>query len=85
MNNKGQMLIFGFMIMMTIIVLIMGTAPAGQDILNQTMHSTNMDCDNSSISNFDKTACIAVDMGMFYFLIGLVALAFAVFVGGKFK
>ncbi len=85
MNNKGQMLIFGFMIMMTIIVLIMGSAPAGQAVLNQTMSSTNMDCDNSSISSFDKTACIAVDMGMFYFLIGLIAIAFAVFVGGKFR
>ncbi len=85
MNNKGQMLIFGFMIMMTIIVLIMGTAPAGQDVLNLTMSSDNMDCDNSSISTFDRTACVAVDMGMFYFLIGLIAIAFAVFVGGKFK
>ncbi|KKM72723.1 hypothetical protein LCGC14_1417670 [marine sediment metagenome] len=85
MNNKGQMLIFGFMMMMAIIVLIMGVAPAGQDVLNLTMSSDNMDCDNSSISTFDKTACVAVDMGMFYFLIGLVALAFAVFVGGKFK
>jgi len=85
MNNKGQMLIFGFMMMMAIIVLIMGVAPAGQDVLNLTMSSDNMDCDNSSISTFNKTACVAVDMGMFYFLIGLIALAFAVFVGGKFK
>ncbi len=85
MNNKGQVLIFGFMIMMAIIVLIIGSAPAAQDVLNQTISSSNMDCDNSSISNFDKTACIAVDMGMFYFLIGLVAIAFAVFFGGKFR
>ncbi len=85
MNNKGQMLIFGFMIMMTIIVLIMGSAPAGQAVLNQTMHVSNMDCDNSSISSFDRTACVAVDMGMFYFLIGLIAMAFAAFSIGRFK
>ncbi|KKN18649.1 hypothetical protein LCGC14_0953640 [marine sediment metagenome] len=85
MNNKGQVLIFTFMIMMAIIVLIVGSAPAGQAVLNQTMHSTGMDCDNSSISTFDRTACVAVDMGMFYFLIGLIAIAFAVFFGGKFR
>ncbi len=85
MNSKGQMLIFGFMVMMAIIVLTMGIAPAGQDILNRTMHSSNMDCDNDSISSFDKTACVAVDMGMFYFLIGVLALAFGAFAIGRFK
>ena len=85
MNNKGQILIFGFMIMMAIIVLIMGVAPAGQDILNQTMSSDNMDCYNNSISIFNRTACVAIDMGMFYFLIGLIAMAFAAFAAGRFK
>ena len=85
MNNKGQVLIFGFMMMMAIIVLTLGIAPSAQSVLNQTMDAINMDCDNSSISNFVKTACVAVDMGMFYFLVGLIAFAFAMFIGGKFR
>ncbi|KKN56549.1 hypothetical protein LCGC14_0571270 [marine sediment metagenome] len=85
MNNKGQVLIFSFIITLVIIILVYGLAPSGFEIVNQTIHSSNMDCGNSSISTFDKSACVAVDMGMFLFLIGLLTFAFAIFIGSKFK
>ncbi len=85
MNNKGQVLVFSFMIALMLIVIVYGLAPSGFQIVNQTMHVSNMDCDNSSISTFDKVSCVAVDMGMFYFLIGLLFLSIGLFIGGKFR
>lgn len=37
-----------------------------------------LDCNNESISNFDKATCVATDMSMFYFL-GVI-----IFIGGAF-
>ena len=40
--------------------------------------SGGMDCDNASISNFDKAACVATDLMLFYFISFLVFLAGAI-------
>ena len=85
MNNKGTGIFIGFMIMMAMIVLAFGLAPMVKEIIDQTRNSANMDCGNSSISDFDKVACVTIDMGMFYFVAGLIALAIAVFVSRRFK
>ena len=37
-----------------------------------------MDCDNESISNFQKGGCLAADLGGFYFIAGLIFLAGAI-------
>ncbi len=85
MNNKGQMIFLGFMVMMAVIVLTFGVAPMVKEIVDDTRNSSNMDCNNSSISDFDKVACVTIDMGMFYFIAGMIALAIAVFVSRRFK
>lgn len=85
MSNQGQMIFMGFMIMMAIIVLTFGMAPMVKEIIDQTRNSSNMDCGNSSISDFDKVACVTIDMGMFYFIAGFISLAIAVFVSRRFK
>ena len=75
----------GFMIMMAMIVLTFGMSPMVKEIVDQTRNPANMDCDNSSISDFDKVACVTIDMGMFYFIAGMIALGIAVFVSRRFK
>jgi hypothetical protein len=85
MNKKGSGIFVGFMIMMAMIVLTFGMSPMVKEIIDQTRNSSNMDCDNSSISDFDKVACVTIDMGMFYFIAGLITLALAVFVSRRFK
>jgi len=85
MNNQGSALFVGFMIMLTILVLTLGLAPHVKSFVDTSRNSTNMDCGNSSISNFDKAACVTIDMGTFYFIAGLIALAFAVFISRRFK
>ncbi len=85
MNNQGQMVFFGFMIMIVMIILTFGMAPMVKEIIDQSRNSSNMDCNNSSISDFDKVACVTIDMGMFYFIAGMIALGIAVFVSRRFK
>ncbi len=85
MNKKGQVIFVGFMIMLVMILLAFGMAPMVKEIIDQTRNSNNMDCDNESISDFDKVACVTTDISMFYFIAGFIALGIAVFVGGRIK
>ena len=85
MNKQGSVIFFGFMIMFAIIILAFGTAPMVKEIVDQTRNSDNLDCDNAGISNVDKVTCIVVDMSMFYFIVGLIALGIGVFIARKFK
>ncbi len=46
-----------------------------------TDSSVGLDCDNSSISNFDKAACVASDITLPYFIGFLLFFAGAIVVG----
>ena len=85
MNKKGSALFVGFMVMMTILVLTLGMAAPVKNFVDVSRNATNMDCDNPTISNFDKAACVTIDMGIFYFIAGMIALAFGVFISRRFK
>ena len=76
MNKKGQVMFFGFMLGLTIIILALALAPAVVDSVGTARNASNMDCDNSSISYGDQAACIATDSLSFYFIGGLI------FIGG---
>ena len=39
---------------------------------------TGLDCANSSISNFDRGACLITDVTIPYFIIGLIAIGGAI-------
>jgi len=81
MNNNGQVVFFTFMLALTVLVLALALAfpvkEAIDDATNYTNNSTvtNLDCNNPSISTFDKGACIVADLSMFYFIGGLIFLA----------
>jgi hypothetical protein len=72
MNNKASVLIYGLILGLTVIVTALALAPSVQDFTDISMNATNMDCSNESISNFDKAACIAVDLNLFYFIGALI-------------
>ena len=80
MNNNGQVVFFTLMIGLTVLVLALALAfPVKQAVDNATNYTGNvtgehqtLDCANSSISTFDKGACIISDMSMFYFIGGLI-------------
>ena len=82
MNNRGQVIFFTLMIGLTVLILAMALAfPVKQASDNATNYSNNvtgshqtLDCNNDSISNFDKAACIVADLSIFYFIGGLIFL-----------
>jgi len=80
MNDRGQVIFFTFMIGLTVLVLAMALAfPVSQGVENTTNNTgnsttANLDCGNSSISTFDKGACIVSDISTFYFVGGLIFL-----------
>ena len=81
MNNKGQIMIYGVMVALCIIILALALAPAvvesTEGARNATVgDQTGLDCNNASISNFDKAACISTDSTSWYFIGALI------FIGG---
>lgn len=81
MNKKGQTGVWAYSMMLgiTIIILAMALAPVGRDFVASTMNETvgdlaGLDCNNSSISNFDKGACVVTDFSVFYFFGGVIFL-----------
>lgn len=81
MNKSGSVVIFGLMLGMVIIILGLALAPVLQDSVDTAMNTSTsetfgLDCDNDSISSFDKAGCIAVDLSLFYYIGALI------FIGG---
>ena len=81
MNKNGSVVIYTMMIGMLIIILGLALAPSVQDTISNAMNPTSensigLDCNNESISNFDKAACVGTDLTLFYFIGSLI------FIGG---
>lgn len=82
MNNSGQVVVYGLMLGMVIIVLTLAMAPVGQSFINDAMNASTaniigLDCDNTS-DNFVKGACVVADFSIFYFFGGLIFIAGAI-------
>jgi uncharacterized protein (UPF0333 family) len=81
MNNKAQVMIYGFMLAVTIIILAMAFAyPIWQAADNARSETTDaggigLNCTNPNLSNYDKSACIITDLTPFYFVGILVFIA----------
>ena len=85
MNNRGQVVFYTLMIGIVIIIIGLALAPVVQDFITDARNeTTGMDCDNSSISDFDKAGCITSDLTLFYFIAGLIFLGGAVIAARKF-
>lgn len=87
MNRKAQVQIYAFMIAATILVLVLALAPSVKEATDNARNQTvgdliGMDCDNSSISDFQKAGCLASDLNMFYFIGSLIFIIGAVVTAG---
>lgn len=89
LNNKGQIqALVGIMIAVTIIVLALAIAPTSKQFTDGARNSTDvlgsrgLDCTNSSISDYDKGACILVDLFTPTFFFILLAIA-GLIIGAK--
>ena len=77
-DKKGQVMFYGLMLGITILVLALALTGAIRTSVDEARNSSNMDCTNESISNFDKAACITADLSIFHFIGGLIFIAGAI-------
>ena len=82
MNKKGFTTVFyTFMLALTVVILALALAgPISEtvsNVRNETYEGSNvgLNCSDTSISNYDKAACVASDMSIFYFIGGLIFIA----------
>ena len=83
MNNSGQVVLFAFMMGLVVIILALALAPVIKESTDNARNATSgdtlgLDCSNSSISKFDKGACLTTDLTQPYFFGILIALGGAI-------
>jgi len=87
MNDKGQSSLVLLSLGIVVIILALAFAPVIKQFSDDSRNvSSNtqvgLDCSNSSISNFDKANCVAVDSLNPYF-IGFLLLLGVAFISAK--
>jgi hypothetical protein len=87
MNKKGVVSLFSIMFAVLIIILILALATPLTEFANtarnaSTSTTLGLDCDNSSISNFDQAACLTTDISAPFFIAAIIGLA-GVIVGAR--
>ena len=87
MNSQGQVGVWGYALMLGLVIIILGLAlaPAGRDFINSAMNTSTadfigLDCGNASISNFDKGTCVIADFSLPYFFGGIILIGGAIVV-----
>ena len=81
MNNRGQIWGYTMALGLVIIILALALAPVGKEFIDDAMNVTvgdtiGLNCDNDTISSFDKGTCVITDFSIAYFFGGLI------FIGG---
>jgi len=86
MNDKGFVAIYGLMLTVVIVILALAFATPVKQFIDDARapsgnNSIGLDCNNSSISDFDKATCIATDTNLPLFVGGLIAIALSILGG----
>lgn len=87
MNDKGQLFFFTLMLATVVIVLALAMIPAVRQQVDisrapSTTDTVGLDCNNSTIPDFQKAQCVLTDLATPYFFFGLIAIA-GVIIGAK--
>lgn len=88
MNERGFVALFTVMVAVAIIILALALAPVVKTFVDNSRNGTTwdgtsgLDCSNTTISEFDKASCTAVDIYNPVFFGVLIAIAGAV-IGAK--
>jgi len=83
MNCRGQIWGYAVMLSMVLLVLALALAPAIKSFADSAMNETTennigLDCNNESISNYDRGTCTILDWSQSYFIVGVIFIALAV-------
>lgn len=74
-NKRAQTFFIFFMLALAIIIVVLGAAPSLKQVTDDARASGQLDCANTSISDFDKGACTTSDISIFLWIGGMVAIA----------
>jgi len=83
-NKRGQVLMYSFMLGLLILVLALAFTQPVKEQIDSIRNTTTLegtaglDCANSSISDYDKGACVVSDLITFHFIGGLIFVAGAI-------
>lgn len=84
MNNKAQVGVWGYALMLGLVVIVLGLAlaPVGSQVINDAMNVSTadfvgLDCDNTE-SNFVKGTCVIIDFSLVYFFGGVILIGGAI-------
>lgn len=75
---RGQIVFFGMMLGILVIVLALGLAPTVKQFTDAARNETDavggqgLNCTNPALSDYDKGACTITDLSLPYFIGGLV-------------
>lgn len=75
MNRNGQTMLLGLMMGVFLFMLAMVFIEPIKDVISSVRGTSQLDCNNSSISDGTKGTCLIVDLILPYFIITIVALA----------
>ena len=86
-GKHGQVIFYTLMLAVVIVILALEFAPVLKQFSDDarsanTNDSVGLDCQNTSISDYDKANCVAVDMFQPYFVAMLIGIA-GIIVGAK--
>jgi hypothetical protein len=76
MNKSGQILFYTLMLCTAIIVLALAFAPIIKQFISQS--EVDMDCTNSSISDFNKATCYSSDISLWFYVLLFIVIAFVI-------
>lgn len=80
LNNRGQVIFYTLMISICVVVIALGIIPVVKSFVDDARSPTSdtavgLDCSNESISDYQKSQCVMVDMTTPYFFLGLIGIA----------
>ena len=83
MNNKGQVVLFGFMMCVVVIVFALGIAYSIREGSNIAMNNSTqgMNCSNPANPDSTTVACYITDISPFIFIGSLIAIAGILLIG----
>ena len=87
MNNNGQVVFFALMLGICIVIVALAIVPVVKSFVDDARAPTSetavgLDCDNETISDYQKGQCLITDISTPYFFFGLIAIALLV-IGAK--
>ena len=75
MNNKGQAVLWGLMMMVFLFMFGMTIIDPMKDVITDVRAADQLDCTNSSITDGAKSSCLIIDLTLPYFIVAVFSVA----------